>query len=230
MTMTFSRRIAAALALVAIAAGALGLGAAPAHADKAAEAYVARNAPLALATLNAKGQSTTERQVAFSKLFDQFADLPRIADFVLGRYARSARADDALYKEWIATFREYSIAVYQDQLDQYRGNSIRILPGSKDATINGRFYSVVSSEILRPGRRPLQVQWRLLSGQDGAFRVVDVAILFEDNIVWLAIQQQADFLAFLDKNKGDVRVLVAEVKRQTDTMRKRIAAGRSSSG
>lgn len=230
MAIVFSRRIAAALALVCTAFVGVGLSASPAYADKAAEAYVAKNAPLALSTLNAKGQSAEERQTAFGKLFDQFADLPRIADFVLGRYARAARADDALYKEWITTFREYSIAAYQDQLDQYRGNTIRVLSGSKDATINGRFYSVVSSEILRPGRQPLQVQWRLLRSQDAAFRVVDVAIQFDDNIVWLAIQQQADFLAFLDKNKGDVRALVIEVKRQTETMRKRIAAGRSGAG
>lgn len=225
MAGTLTRRIVAALMFgVAVAS------ATPAYADKAAEDYVAKNAPLALAALNAKGQSPTERQVAFGKLFDQFADLPRIADFVLGRYARTARADPALYADWVQTYRDYSIAVYQDQLDQYRGNQIRILPGSKDATINGRFYSVVRSEILRPGQKPLQVQWRLLRGADGAFRVVDVAVQFEENIVWLAIQQQADNLAFLDRNKGDVRALIADVKRQTATMRARIASGQSGGG
>ncbi|MBU6372475.1 MAG: ABC transporter substrate-binding protein [Alphaproteobacteria bacterium] len=225
MTSMMTRRIAAALMF-----GVTMAAATPAFADKAAEDYVAKNAPMALAALNAKGQSPTERQVAFGKLFDQFADLPRIADFVLGRYARTARADPALYAEWIAAYRDYSIAVYQDQLDQYRGNTIRILPGSKDATINGRFYSVVRSEILRPGQKPLQVQWRLLRGTDGAFRVVDVAVQFDENIVWLAIQQQADNLAFLDRNKGDVRALLADVKRQTATMRARIAAGQSGRG
>lgn len=225
---TFTRRATAAIAF-----GAALMVATPAFADKAAEDYVAKNAPAALAALNTSGQSPAERQAAFAKLFDQFADLPRIADFVLGRYARTARADQALYQDWIATFREYSVAVYQDQLDQYRGNTIRILPGSKDATINGRFYSVVRSEILRPGQRPFQVQWRLLRGNDGAFRVVDVAVQLDENIVWLAIQQQADFLAFLERNKGDVRALLADVKRQTQTMRARIASranGRGNGG
>ncbi|NDC57803.1 MAG: ABC transporter substrate-binding protein [Alphaproteobacteria bacterium] len=222
---TFSRRSVAAFAFVAVAAAA-----GPAFADRAAEDYVAKNAPLALSTLNAKNLSPIERQAAFGKLFDQFADLPRIADFVLGRYARNARADDALYKDWISTYREYSIAVYQDQLDQYRGNTIRILAGSKDATINGRFYSVVRSEILRPGQKPLEVQWRLLRNAEGTFRVVDVAVQLEENVVWLAIQQQAEFLAFLDRNKGDVRALLSDVKRQTQTMRARIASGRSPSG
>lgn len=225
MAATWTRRIFAAVMFGAVVANAT-----PAFADKAAEDYVAKNAPMALAALNAKGQTATERQIAFGKLFDQFADLPRVADFVLGRYARTARADPALYADWVAAYRDYSIAVYQDQLDQYRGNQIRILPGSKDATINGRFYSVVRSEILRPGQKPMQVQWRLLRGTDGAFRVVDVAVQFDDNIVWLAIQQQADNLAFLDRNKGDVRALLAEVKRKTATMRARITAGQSGRG
>jgi len=224
MPVSYTRRAAAT-----VFAGAL-LIATPAFADKAAEAYIAKNAPLALASLNAKGQSATEREVAFGKLFDQFADLARIADFVLGRYARATRADPGLYNEWITTFRDYSIAVYQDQLDQYRGNTIVTKSGSKDATINGRFYSVVNSEILRPGQRPMLVQWRLLRGADGAFRVVDVAVQFDDNVVWLAIQQQAEFLAFLDKNKGDVRALITDVKRQTQSMRGRISAGQSGKG
>jgi phospholipid transport system substrate-binding protein len=88
----------------------------------------------------------------------------------------------------------------------------------------------VRSEILRPGQKPLGVQWRLLRNAEGTFRVVDVAVQFEENVVWLAIQQQAEFLAFLDRNKGDVRALLTDVKRQTQTMRARIASGRSPSG
>ena len=32
----------------------------------------------------------------------------------------------ALYNEWVATFKEYGLAVYEDQLDRYRGQAIKV--------------------------------------------------------------------------------------------------------
>lgn len=196
----------------------------PARADKAAEAYVASSAPAALAALSEPGLTAQERQAKFGQLMENFADLNRISEFVLGRYARNLRTDRALQQEWRATFRDYAVAVYQDQLDQYRGTSVRIVPGSRDATINGRFYSVVTTELAVRGREPFVAQWRLLRDDaTGRFQVVDVAVKLQDQVIWLATQQRQDFLAFLDQNNGDVRALIAEVKRQTSMMRTRIA-------
>ncbi len=78
--------------------------------------------------LNALAETRTaaERRATFSQLMDKFADMPAVASFVLGRYARQARADPALYKEWVATFKEYGLVVYETQLDQYRGNTIKV--------------------------------------------------------------------------------------------------------
>lgn len=192
-----------------------------AWANQATEAYVAENAPAALAALSAPGLSEQARAQRFAQLMDRFADMPLIANFVLGRYARELRADPQLRAEWNAAFREYAVAVYQDQLDQYRGQAVRVI-GSQDTTINGRFYSVVSTEMARAGAAPFRVQWRLVR-QGEAYRVVDVAVRLEESTIWLAQQQRRDFEAELDRNGGDVRDLIGKVRQMTSEMRARIA-------
>ncbi len=204
-------------ALLAGSVAALALSATPAAADKSAEDYVATNAQAVLTSLSAGG-SSAERRQKFGVLMDKFADTPRIAEFVLGKYARTARADPALYGEWRKTFRNYAMAVYETQLDAYRGREIKVSPGSKDTVINGRTYSVVSSQIITQSGQPFLVNWRLLQQPDKSWKVVDVALKLEDNVIWLAIQQQQEFLARLDRNGGDVAKLMADVKALTAKM------------
>lgn len=214
----FSRRDAV-LALSSAAAALAFAG--PASASQTTESFVQQNAQQVLTSLgNAK--TAEQRRGEFAVLMDKFADMPRFADFVLGKYARQARANPALYQQWIATFKEYGLAVYEDQLDQYRGQSIKV-SGSQDTTINGKAYSVVRSQIMQKNGQPFAVNWRLI--QSGAsWRVVDVALKLDETVIWLAIQQQQDFLAQLDKNGGDIAKLIEFVKNQTAVMRKRIAA------
>ncbi len=54
-----------------------------------------------------------QRRQTFNALMAQFADMPRIANFVLGRYGPQLRADAALRAEWTRTFQDYAIAVYE---------------------------------------------------------------------------------------------------------------------
>jgi phospholipid transport system substrate-binding protein len=216
-----SRRFWLASAAAALFASAAAAQASP-TAAKAAEDYVAKNAPMALAVLNDPKLNAETRLAKFGELFDRFADLPRIANFVIGKHAAGLRADPALQKEWLAAFRDYSLAVYQDQLDQYRGSQINV----RGARENRPGDFEVTSAIARKGQPPFPVNWRVLRQTDGSFRVVDVAVNLDGSIIWLAVQQRLDFLAFLDKNKGDIRALTADVRRQTGVMRARIARQR----
>jgi phospholipid transport system substrate-binding protein len=185
-----------------------------------AEQYVQVNATSALQLL-AQRTSPQAREQAFSELMAQFADLPRIATFVVGRYAGQLRADPALRREWFAVFQDYSYAVYEDQLDRYRGNSIRIT-GSIERT-PGQDVVVQSVVAPRGQSRPLPVQWRIYRSGT-AWKVVDVSLVLEGNEVWLAQQQQRDFLAQLDRTRGDIRALIASVRTATAQMRANIRA------
>ncbi len=189
--------------------------------DPAAETYVQQNASQALSTLGNRSVTGAERRRLFDQLMRQFSDMDRIAMFVVGRYSAQLRADPTLRTAWIDTFKDYAVAVYEDQLAAYSGSAIRVT-GSTER-IPGRDI-VVNSEITPRGQRPLPVQWRLLRAGD-AWKVFDVSLIFEGgNQIWLAQAQQLDFLAQLDQTHGDMRALIARVQQTTASLRQHAQA------
>lgn len=216
-----------ALTRTAFLSGMLGLGllaAAPeAHATRNtdAESYVQQHAAAALHTLGDRTVSSTQRQQTFNRLMAQFADMPRIANFVLGRYGSQLRTDTALRSEWTSAFQDYSIAVYELRLSSFSGSGIRVT-GSTER-VAGRDVIVTSELAAQDGGRPMTVQWRLLRSGE-VWKVVDVSVVIEGNQIWLAQQQQRDFLAELDRNNGDIRSLINTIHGQTASMRQRVLA------
>ncbi|MGE3141898.1 MAG: phospholipid-binding protein MlaC [Hyphomonadaceae bacterium] len=205
-------------------AGALFAFAAPgahATANPEAEAYVQQGGGAALASLSNPSLSRDARGREFAELMARFADAPRIANFVLGRYGAALRADPALNAQWVSTFQAYMIAVYEDNLDRYRGSTLAVtgsierVPG-RDAVVRSELRGVNGG-----GTQPMQ--WRLLKTAAG-WKVVDVSLVLDGNEVWLAQQQQRNFLAELDRNRGDVRALIESVRQTTTQLRTRIAA------
>lgn len=209
-------------AFLASLAGAGVLAIAPeAHAarDEGAEQYVQRHAQQALHTLGER--SGPQRQQTFNQLMSQFSDMPRIANYVLGRYGAQLRNDAALRTEWNRAFQEYAIAVYELRLERYNGSAIRVTNSIE--RVPGRDVIVVSEIVPNGATRPTPVQWRLMKSGE-AWKVVDVSLVLEGNEIWLAQQQQRDFLAALDRNNGDIRALITNVRGLTATMRQRIVA------
>lgn len=211
----------------ALLAGMLGAGllatapAAYAARNTDAEQYVQENASAALRTLGDRTVNTTQRRQTFDQLMARFSDMPRIANFVLGRYGGQLRADPALRTEWTRAFQDYAVAVYEDRLGRFSGSAIHVT-GSTER-VAGRDV-IVNSEIRpRDGSRPITVQWRLLRSGE-VWKVVDVSLLMEGNQIWLAQQQQRDFLAQLDSNNGDIRALMANIRGLTASMRQRVVA------
>ena len=192
--------------------------------DAAAETYVQENASAALRTLGNRAVSQSERRRTFDELMAQFSDMDRIAMFVIGRYGTQLRADPALRQQWVNAFKDYAVAVYEDQLQAYSGSAIRVT-GSLER-IPGRDV-IVNSEITPRGQRALPVQWRLLRNGD-AWKVFDVSLIFEGgNQIWLAQAQQLDFLATLDQNHGDIQALIARVQQTTASLRQHALASNS---
>lgn len=217
-----SRRFFSGIAAAA-AAATLVIAAAPASsaADPAAEQYVATNANEALKTLSDRGLSAADRQARFRTLMQRFADVPSISNFVLGANAAAQlRADPALAREWNQVFMDYSVAVYEDQLDQFRGNAVTVT-GSLER-IPGRDVVVKSTITPRGASQAMPVQWRIVK-RGAEWKVVDVSLVLERNEVWLAQRQQRDFANILGA-RGDVRALITAVRQQTADMRARIAA------
>jgi phospholipid transport system substrate-binding protein len=214
------------LTRAAVVAGMLGvslLAAAPASAARNpdAEQFVQQNAAAALRTLGDRNLSSNQRRQTFDHLMGEFSDMPRIATFVLGRYSAQLRTDATLRSEWTRTFQDYAIAVYEDRLERFSGSAIRVT-GSVER-VPGRDVIVISELQPRDGGRAMTVQWRMLYSS-GVWKVVDVSLILEGNQIWLAQQQQRDFLAALDRNNGDIRALMGDLRGLTASLRQRVVA------
>lgn len=196
--------------------------AAYAERDLAAEAYVQQNGAAALRTLGDTSVTAAQRRQTFYRLMTQFADMQRVALFVLGPYGSQLRADAQLREDWMRTFQDYAIANYEYRLERFSGSTIRVTNSIERTP--GRDVIVVSELAPRGGGEPTVVQWRLF-GSGETWKVIDVSLVLEGNRpIWLAQQQQRDFRALLDRNNGDIRNLIATVRDNTANMRERILA------
>ena len=191
-----------------LAATMLAVSALPAFADAKTEEYVRTNANDVLASLNAPGLTASERRAQFQTYMDEFANLDAVAKFVIGKYAK--RFSDEEMETYLATFREYALAVYEFYFNEYRGRDVKVI-GSTDRNARD---SIVDTEIVRADGQELEVRWRVLN-RGGQYQVVDVALNAEGNLIWLAIEQQAQFLSILDKNNGSSEALIEVIDGMT---------------
>ena len=183
----------------------------PAFADTQTEEYVRSNANDVLASLNAPGLTAEERRAQFQTYMDEFANLDAVAKFVIGKYAKRFSAEEM--DAYLATFREYALAVYEFYLNEYRGRDVKVV-GSTDRNARD---SIVDTEIVRADGQELEVRWRVLN-RGGEYQVVDVALNAEGNLIWLAIEQQAQFLSILDQNNGSSDALIAKINSMTEDL------------
>lgn len=207
------RAAAAALVLAAAAGAGAALLPAPAEAQRVArnaqaEAFVQAQASRAVSILANRSLSTGQKQAQFRTFVDQTVDVPRISLFVLGRYARGLKP--AQRAQFQTLFREYASNLYEARLGDYRGEQVRVT-GSTARSAN----DVVVGTVISGGqlRKPETVRWRLTRA-GSSWRVIDIEV----RGVWLAVVQQQDYVSTLDAARGDINVLMnqlrAEVARQ----------------
>ncbi len=189
-------------------AGAVVMMTTPAFADAKTEAYVQKNASEVLASLNDPSLNAEERTQKFNKYMDEFTDMTAVSNFAIGKYARRFSEEDlAQYRK---VFREYALAVYENELDAYRGEEVIV----KDSVDRAADDSIVNTVIKRQDGKDMDVRWRVLT-RDGEYQVVDVALNLDGNLIWLAIEQRAQFLALLDRTNGSADALIDKIESMT---------------
>lgn len=191
-----------------LAASVLLAGSLPAFADARTEAYVQKNASEVLQSLNNPKLSAAERTATFSKYMDTFTDLDAVSNFVIGKYAR--RFSDAELAKYRKAFRTYALAVYEYQLDAYRGEVVVV----KNSVDRSETDSIVNTVIKRQDGKDMDVRWRV-QGKDGDYQVIDVALNLDGNLIWLAIEQRAQFIALLDRSNGSADALIKKIDSMT---------------
>lgn len=208
MRNTLSTRRQANKTLLAAVGVALSAIAAPAMAqsgarDPGAEAFVQAKAQRVISVLANRGMNEAQKKQVFHQAVDELADVPRITNFVLGKYARTITPEQRA--RFTPVFRTYAENVYQSRISDYRGEQLKVTgsvvrkPG--DVIVN----TVVSGGQLS---QPVPVSWRVLGG--GAnWKVVDVQF----KGIWLAITQQQDFVSTIDNAGGNIDVLINQLQK-----------------
>ncbi len=177
--------------------------------DAQAEQFVQVQAQRIVTVLDNHATSPADRTRAFKAIVDEIADVPRITNFVLGKYARTITPDQM--QRFAPVFRAYEQSVYETQLSNFNGNSVKVT----GSIVRRPGDVVVNTVIGGPGyKQPLPVSWRVLGG-GGSWKVVDV----EAGGVWLAITQQQDFVSTIDNNGGNIDALISQLQQQAQSRR-----------
>jgi phospholipid transport system substrate-binding protein len=173
--------------------------------DAGAEAFVQAQASRVLAVLNDGSQPRAAKRRAFEGMVDQVADVPRITDFVLGKYNRTIAP--AQKQQFAALFRRFATNIYESRLADYGGERLQVTGSTIRAPGDVIVASRVSGGKLR---QPAVINWRVLRGSDGRWRAVDLQV----QGVWLAITQQQDFVSTIDNAGGNINALLAQLQSQ----------------
>lgn len=181
----------------------------PAVQADSAGAFLQDYADKSMRLLTEPGVNQRQRELRFRSLLAEGFDLPAIAAFVLGRYARAAtpkqkRAfldvfQDAMAQRFVPLFARHSHERLQ-VLREYQS----------DADPKSTF---VRSRITQPGEQPVTVDWRIRK-RDQRFRIIDITI---DGVSML-VTLRAEYTSVLARNDGRVDKL-------TDLLRKRVSQG-----
>lgn len=132
-------------------------------------------------------------------------DVPTVAKFTLGRYARTTSAADL--QRYQKAAEQYMIRVVDGQIKTFAGSKLEVLSvierNPQDV--------VVRTRITRRDREPVALAWRLLQ-RDQSWKIVDL----ETAGIWLAIQVQAESKSILDQSNGNINALIARYNGSKD--------------
>jgi phospholipid transport system substrate-binding protein len=117
-----------------------------------------------------RGGDPTARLDEITALLDQAADVPLIAQLVLGRHWRSL--DEARREEFVAVFRDYILGGIARRLGGSGG--VREVAVTSSRAARGDDSMVRTEVTLANGNPPARVEWRVRRQDDGSFKIIDV--------------------------------------------------------
>ena len=204
----------AVLALALLATGVV-LTAEPADAAaNPAEQFVTDNIHRGLDILANKQLTTVQRRDQFETFLLGVVDVRRIALFTLGQYRRTASPQDT--DAFVAGFKNYAVATYQTYFSKYSGQTLRVTGSSERSPTD----YIVVTQLIDPsdnnGQQPLEVDFRIRT-DTGKPVLVDVAVAG----IWVSLEEQAQFTAFLGQNDGNIRALIAHLSELAAGMSKK---------
>lgn len=151
------------------------------------------------ATINS-GKSASAMFGDFERIFSRYADVPVIARSALGPAARSA--SNAQMSAFTKAYQGYIARKYGARFREFIGGEIEVT----DARAVKSYFEVISVAKLR-GQAPFDLRWHVSdkSGKDLFFNIII------EGVNMLA-SERTEIGAMLDKRKGDIDGLIADLK------------------
>jgi len=153
----------------------------------------------------ARDQSLSQEQFKqrLSAIAQRDFDTPRIAQFVLGRYWRSASEPER--QQFVQAFEAYMVQVYATRFRQYSGAQFRVTGERQEGNT-----SVVTTEIAN-GDKPAKVIWQVAKTPDG-YKITDVSI----EGISQALTYRQEFGSVIEQHDGRVSALTEQLRQKAN--------------
>ncbi len=178
----------------------IALTTAPAVAADDAGSFISATAASVLSLARDKNVSQEEFKQRLRAVADHDFDTPRIAQFVLGRYWRSA--NDGERQQFVQAFESYMVQVYATRFRQYSGAEFKVTGQRQEGNS-----IMVTTEIDRPnGEAPAKVIWQVAKAGDG-FKITDVSI----EGISQAVTYRQEFSSVIEQHNGQISALTEQL-------------------
>jgi phospholipid transport system substrate-binding protein len=148
----------------------------------------------------ASGKSGPALYSAFERVFTKYADVPIIAQSALGLAAR--QATPAQMSAYTTAFRGYISRKYGRRFNEFEGARFEVVSSRAIKS----YFEVKSNAYLK-GQNPFEVLWHV-SNKSGKNLFFNIII---EGVNMLA-SERAEIGAMLDRRKGNIDALIADLK------------------
>jgi phospholipid transport system substrate-binding protein len=155
----------------------------------------------AISFLADENMNDTAKQAAFKDLLVNNFDMKTIARFVLGRYWRTATAEQK--QEYFTLFEEMIVKTYSKRFSEYSGQEL-IVVGSRDENSKDQLVS----SLIKGNGSDIKVDWRVRAKKDGSHKIVDVIV----EGVSMSVTQRSDFSSVIQRGGGNIEALLQQLR------------------
>ena len=160
----------------------------------ASRQFVSELGRQAVEAVSKKDSTPQQKRQALGEIINNSVDFDWVGKYVLGRFNRSATEEQR--REFINLYRQFLLLTYTSRVEDYTSVGFKIL----NVRAEGDGQQVVNTQIERPGKAPISVNYRVYNN-NGAPKIVDMVV----EGVSLLTTQRSEFSSVL--NQGGIAKL-----------------------
>lgn len=148
--------------------------------------------------------SQEQRNQRFERLFTENLDLDFIGKYVLGRYWRTANAQQR--REFINLYKEFNVKIWSKRFDEFKGKRF-IFEGTSAANNSNQIF--VNTTVPMTEGKPASVKWRVYE-RGGKLKIIDIVI---ENVS-LAQTARNEYTSFISKSPNGIEGLLENLRKK----------------